>query len=168
VHYNTYVPGVFRPDATCKCLHSFNFLPGTETTGKVTMMITPVTKSTIQRTVIAITTVAVDIALDLTHHHVSTVIVLVHWSNAWSSWKVISPQITNVAQVISGKVKKKTPFQTWTDYCGKLRNFRDDGTGLLIVMTRLILSYSWSHNISHSHCGSLYRTTPGNRPFVMY
>lgn len=71
-----YVPDVPRPAA--ECLHSFNFLPGTETTGKVTMMNTAVTKSTIQRTVIVITTVAVDIALALIHHHVSTVIVLVH------------------------------------------------------------------------------------------
>ena len=73
-----YVPGVFRPAATCKYLHFSNFPPGTETTGKVTMMITAVTESTIQRTVIEITTVAVDIALALIHHHVSTVIVLVH------------------------------------------------------------------------------------------
>lgn len=47
-------------------------LHSTETTGKVTMMITAVTESTIQRTVIEITTVAVDIALALIHHHVVT------------------------------------------------------------------------------------------------
>ena len=51
-------------------------LPGTETTGKVTMMITSVTRSTIQGTVIVITTGAVGIALALTLHLVSTVIVV--------------------------------------------------------------------------------------------
>ena len=52
------------------------FLPGTETTGKVTMMITPVTRSTIQGIVIVITTGAVGIALALILHHVSTAIVV--------------------------------------------------------------------------------------------
>ena len=74
--YNIHVPGVCRPDA--KSLHSCYFVPGTETTGKVTMMITAVTRSITQETVIAITTVVVGIALALIHHHVSTVTVTVH------------------------------------------------------------------------------------------
>ena len=60
---------LFRPAA--KHLHSSNFLPGTETTGKVTMMIIAATGSTTQGTVIEITTVAVGIAPALIHHHVS-------------------------------------------------------------------------------------------------
>lgn len=53
-------------ESTWERLHS------TETTGKVTMMITPVTRSTIQGTVIEIIMVAVGIALALIHHHVVT------------------------------------------------------------------------------------------------
>lgn len=64
-----------------------HLLPGTETTGKVTMMITPVTRSTIQGTVIVITTGAVGIALALILHHVSIVIV-VYIDPILHCWKV--------------------------------------------------------------------------------
>lgn len=70
-----HVHGVCRVAA--KRLQSSNFLPGTETTGRVTMTITAVTRSTIQGTVIGITTVAVGIALALIHHHVSMFCVVI-------------------------------------------------------------------------------------------
>ena len=74
------------------------FLPDTETTGKVTMMITPVTRSTIQGTVIVITTGAVGIALALILHHVSTVIVeyIAPILHCRCALEVTSPKTDNV------------------------------------------------------------------------
>ena len=92
-----HIPDVCRLGAKS----SSNFLIGTETTGKVIMMITAVTRSTIQGTVIVITTVAVGIALALIHHHVSIDIVLCHDSmldrppykvynqGSYGSWKLL-------------------------------------------------------------------------------
>lgn len=69
----------------------FNYLTGIATIAKATMMITTVTRSTIQRIVIEITIVAVGIVLDPTHRHVSINIVVVYLSHTRSTSKQLDP-----------------------------------------------------------------------------
>lgn len=69
------------------------------------MMITPVTRSTIQGTVIEIIMAAVGIALALIHHHVSMDIVLCHdpmLGHPPYKQTMFDFSLTNVIQVISG------------------------------------------------------------------